>query len=174
MIHLPYIGVVLDGVPSAPGRLVDWGTITLSGDASNHGAPSCSIASSTSPIADTSRSSAPSLPVVSTFSCHHCAAEFERCCDLKYVHDIMNLEKCYNANGYCSKHTLRNHQKRFKCLHSGCSQKLFGVEADLKRHILAKHSVSGEKACLKCSFPGCNKVFSRKDNMRRHVGKKHM
>jgi uncharacterized Zn-finger protein len=49
-------------------------------------------------------------------------------------------------------------------------QKPFGFEADLQRHILAKHSTEG-KAAIRCLVDGCREDFSRKDNMLRHIKK---
>jgi hypothetical protein len=62
---------------------------------------------------------------------------------------------------------------RSKCPYDGCLRKPFGFVADLNRHIQAKHSAGVDEATVKCLVFGCMEVFSRKDNMRRHMRKKH-
>ncbi|KAH7400538.1 hypothetical protein DE146DRAFT_781025 [Phaeosphaeria sp. MPI-PUGE-AT-0046c] len=97
-----------------------------------------------------SRTGVPRSQSLTAFPCKSCNEKFQRRCDLKI------------------------HEKRFKCRHHGCTQKPFGFDADLRRHILAKHNVATGKATFKCKVDGCNEVFSRKDNMRRHARKKHL
>lgn len=76
------------------------------------------------------------------------------------------------SNRARSKHINRIHEKRSRCPYEGCPQKPFGFEADLKRHIQAKHAAVG-KADVKCLVNGCVEKFSRKDNMLRHMRKRH-
>ncbi|KAG9192942.1 hypothetical protein G6011_11676 [Alternaria panax] len=101
-----------------------------------------------SPIADSLTQSEES-----DFICYICQECFDRRCDL-------------------NKHINRVHNKRARCPYEGCTQAPFGFEADLQRHIAAKHSVE-RKAEIKCTAHGCEEKFSRKDNMLRHMRKQH-
>ncbi|OAL00316.1 hypothetical protein IQ06DRAFT_143472 [Phaeosphaeriaceae sp. SRC1lsM3a] len=98
--------------------------------------------------------STPHLPDIPAFSCGVCPKKFDRRCEL-------------------NKHISRLHTKRFKCTQQGCTQAPFGFEADLRRHVLAKHNGAELRAIFKCGIDGCNEAFSRKDNMRRHARSKH-
>lgn len=114
--------------------------------------------------------STPHLPDIPAFSCGVCPKKFDRRCELKYVRD--SALKDFKLI-VCSKHISRLHTKRFKCTQQGCTQAPFGFEADLRRHVLAKHNGAELRAIFKCGIDGCNEAFSRKDNMRRHARSKH-
>lgn len=109
-----------------------------------------------------------------TFPCDSCAAAFDQRYELKYVTKSRTISATIaQAHHIYSKHISRIHNKRFRCSHPNCTQAPFGFEADLRRHVLAKHNGAGGRALYKCEFEGCNEVFSRKDNMRRHARLKH-
>ncbi|KAH7077823.1 hypothetical protein BKA63DRAFT_272633 [Paraphoma chrysanthemicola] len=88
-----------------------------------------------------------------TFGCNYCSATYYRRCDL-------------------NKHIVSAHERRYPCRIRGCPQPPFGLKLDLKRHMGTVHREnSTPKIC--CNVLGCVKMFSRRDNMLRHVKKDH-
>lgn len=64
----------------------------------------------------------------------------------------------------------KRHTKTFFCQHQGCPQSRgggFSSRKDLARHE-AKHNPA-----VRCDWPGCERIFSRVDNMRDHVKRIH-
>ncbi len=66
-----------------------------------------------------------------------------------------------------SKHTLI-HTRPYKCDHPGCDFRA-AQERDRDRHKLTHEGA----AAIPCAVAGCSKGFTRVDNMKRHVEKKH-
>ena len=65
---------------------------------------------------------------------------------------------------------FRRHTKSFLCRHEGCSQSIeggFSSKKDRDRHE-AKH-----RPGIPCQWEGCERIFSRVDNMRDHVRRVH-
>ncbi|KAF2175195.1 hypothetical protein K469DRAFT_510002, partial [Zopfia rhizophila CBS 207.26] len=81
------------------------------------------------------------------------------------------------AYGYPNKNggDLRKHHKRhikpLFCRHEGCPQSTGGGFSSKKE--LARHE-AGHNHSVRCDWEGCNRVFSRVDNMRDHVKRMHL
>ncbi|KAH7088378.1 hypothetical protein FB567DRAFT_337725 [Paraphoma chrysanthemicola] len=88
-----------------------------------------------------------------TFDCNYCSATFNRRCDL-------------------NKHIVCAHERRYPCLIRGCPQPPFGLKLDRKRHMGTVHRKNSDSRIC-CNVLGCVKMFSRRDNMLRHVKKDH-
>ncbi|KAH7635294.1 hypothetical protein B0T09DRAFT_254867, partial [Sordaria sp. MPI-SDFR-AT-0083] len=62
------------------------------------------------------------------------------------------------------------HEKKYKCDKDGCPR-AFSVPAHLERHRKTHRRDSEESETSRCS--ACPKTFTREDNLRRHIRKKH-
>lgn len=89
-------------------------------------------------------------------------------------------ERCnitFRTVGLLTNHRHRKHERRFRC--SACTESVaFHLRADLERHNRAKHAAIMEsniaKRGYRCTEVGCkmpDKVWTRMDNFRRHVGR---
>ncbi|KAF2828508.1 hypothetical protein CC86DRAFT_194014 [Ophiobolus disseminans] len=93
-----------------------------------------------------------------------------------FVCQRTSCNETYRRRCDLNKHVLRVHDKRARCpfVSCPCSRRPFGFEADLRRHMMAKHSTEEDKKFFDCPVFGCEEIFSRKDNMMRHKQKKHI
>jgi hypothetical protein len=87
------------------------------------------------------------------------------------------ISRCRDCNtvfrsaGLLRDHIHRKHVRRFRCTVCG-PEMAFNLRADLERHRRAKHKRASAVLGYKCKEVGCsmpNKVWERKDNIRRHV-----
>ncbi|KAL4062532.1 hypothetical protein J3A83DRAFT_4072541, partial [Scleroderma citrinum] len=60
--------------------------------------------------------------------------------------------------------TSENHLRQWKCFVDECGYS-FVCKAHLKRHIISVHT--NEK--YTCLVPGCDRMFSRADNLKKHL-----
>ncbi|PLB47414.1 hypothetical protein P170DRAFT_240654 [Aspergillus steynii IBT 23096] len=64
----------------------------------------------------------------------------------------------------------RNEKSHLQCEWKGCTyEKGFKRDADLWRHIKSLHLAPS----YRCGFPGCSRLFNRKDKIKEHVDKAH-
>lgn len=68
------------------------------------------------------------------------------------------------------KHFRAAHRKRHLCEAKDCKASAFGLRADMRRHYKDVHLK--EKSWV-CRYAACDRSFSRKHNLARHVKKVH-
>jgi hypothetical protein len=78
----------------------------------------------------------------------------------------MNLEEKLTLS---SLHFLTVHARRYPCQFEGCTTRPFGSHGDLKRHVASVHAPKDRP----CPVVFCERVFSRKDHLRRHIRRTH-
>ncbi|WEW58484.1 hypothetical protein PRK78_003952 [Emydomyces testavorans] len=93
--------------------------------------------------------------------------------------DVPGCDWTAKTQSELKKHNDR-HQRRYKCDVPGCKwTKGFATAIDLERHKVSVHGIipkHGTYRVYKCFVPGCSsldKEWSRLDNFRQHVRKKH-
>ena len=150
------------------------------GSCSNHLTPlqssdeSAATTSSTysqppTPLTDSTATSLPAQQRDGVLSCTwpSCTGSFSKRWELKYV-GISTL--WLPILTHLSRH-LKRHEKPFRC--PKCNDG-FRYRKDLLRHQGSKHrSSSSNNKIYTCPVAGCGFATDRKDNCKRHVGKKH-
>lgn len=82
------------------------------------------------------------------------------------VFQCSDCEATFGQRGELNTHTRRKHKLQFKC--SMC-QWHFGLKTDRDRHMHTHERITA----LPCEIGGCQKTFTRKDNLQRHARKTH-
>ncbi|KAH6722151.1 hypothetical protein BKA61DRAFT_568701 [Leptodontidium sp. MPI-SDFR-AT-0119] len=69
----------------------------------------------------------------------------------------------------------RTHIREFKCPHTSCEfhVKGFGTTTHLRKHLDSSAHRQLPAHAIPCPYPGCQKAFSRNDNLLRHFRTKH-
>jgi hypothetical protein len=133
---------------------------------------SSSSSSATSPASATTKSPmTPSTPETCKFACPDCPEKFRTPGQLTYVSFSSHTTPVSSSS--CTNLTRRNHfnrkhNPRYTC--ASCPA-AFCLSADLKRHQRSVHNHQPDRT-YQCTISGCTnptKIFTRKDNFRRHV-----
>ncbi|EJT75025.1 hypothetical protein GGTG_08863 [Gaeumannomyces tritici R3-111a-1] len=86
---------------------------------------------------------------------------------------LFSCDVCHRAGiksfGELNKHR-KNHSRPICCPECG---KGCPTRKDLARHRDVNHKSKDERVRYRCSHPGCSKGFTREDNCKRHMKKKH-